>query len=87
MEVGVHLFDDNYCMQKSHYDTTTMDGKSELCAGVPDWNEDGLIDGGKDACQVGCQYCIIDLFHRFFVARFDVYFNAMQMNYPEQFAL
>ena len=48
----MHLFDDDYCLQKSHYDQTLFDKESELCAGVPDWNKDGLIDGGKDACQV-----------------------------------
>ena len=24
---------------------------AELCAAIPDLNNDGIIDGGKDACQ------------------------------------
>ena len=50
-EVGVHLFSDQYCFDKSTYDETILDRRVELCAGVPDFDEDGFIDGGKDACQ------------------------------------
>ena len=39
-----------YCTTKSDYGTFIM-ADSEICAGVPDLNGDGLTDGGKDACQ------------------------------------
>ena len=39
-----------YCTTKSDYGNFIM-SDSEICAGVPDLNGDGLTDGGKDACQ------------------------------------
>jgi len=51
MEVGVHLFDDDYCMKYSTLDTSVFDSRVEFCAGVPDRDNDGYTDGGKDACQ------------------------------------
>ena len=50
-DVSVNIFDYPYCMKKS-YDSLKMeiDEKVEFCAGVPDLDSDGLIDGGKDAC-------------------------------------
>ena len=50
LEVGVNLFDTNYCVSKSNYDRELIDGNVELCAGLPDRDNDGLTDGGKDAC-------------------------------------
>ena len=54
-EVGVNLFDWNYCTTKSTYGTI-VNKAVELCAGIPDGfdngNLDGFVDGGKDACQV-----------------------------------
>ena len=50
--VGVNLFSKQYCN-----DHTTpqgsggLDHEVEICAGTPDKDENGFIDGGKDACQ------------------------------------
>lgn len=49
-EVGVNLFDWEYCTTKSTYGKV-VNKASELCAGVPDHDGDNLVDGGKDACQ------------------------------------
>ena len=49
-EVGVNLFSWEYCTEKSAY-PKVINREAELCAGVPDKNDNGLIDGGKDACQ------------------------------------
>ena len=51
MEVGVNLFNHTYCTQKSVFKRELIDASAEFCAGVPDWDQDGLIDGGKDSCQ------------------------------------
>ena len=45
-----NLISHEYCTTKSDYGTFIM-ADSEICAGVPDLNGDGLTDGGKDACQ------------------------------------
>ncbi|CAG5097764.1 Oidioi.mRNA.OKI2018_I69.XSR.g15221.t2.cds [Oikopleura dioica] len=49
-EVGVNLYDWEYCTSKSVYGSV-INKVSELCAGTTDTDGDGLIDGGKDACQ------------------------------------
>ena len=38
-----------YCTENALHDGIVPD--AELCAAVPDLNNDGIIDGGKDACQ------------------------------------
>lgn len=49
-EVGVHLMDWNYCTSKSTYGEV-VNKNVELCAGIHDTDNNGLVDGGKDACQ------------------------------------
>jgi len=49
-EVGVNLYNWEYCTTKSVYGSV-INKESELCAGTTDEDGDGLIDGGKDACQ------------------------------------
>ncbi|CBY10670.1 unnamed protein product [Oikopleura dioica] len=49
-EVGVNLYNSDYCTKKSVYGSK-LNIESELCAGTIDEDGDGLIDGGKDACQ------------------------------------
>ena len=38
-----------YCTENALHDGIVPD--AELCAGIPDLNNDGILDGGKDACQ------------------------------------
>ena len=49
-EVGVNVFSHEYCVNKSIYGNFIIE-EAEICAGIPDRNNDGLADGGKDACQ------------------------------------
>ena len=49
-DVGVNIFDEESCVL-SGYNANEIDFETELCAGVPDLNGDGVTDGGKDACQ------------------------------------
>ena len=49
-EVGVNVFSHQYCVNKSIYGNFIIE-EAEICAGIPDRNNDGLADGGKDACQ------------------------------------
>ena len=37
-----------YCLNNSYQSFLVAD---DICAGIPDLNEDDLIDGGKDSCQ------------------------------------
>lgn len=49
-EAGVNIFSPEECL-KTGYSSTQLDFDTEFCAGIPDFNGDGVTDGGKDACQ------------------------------------
>ena len=50
--VGINLFSKQYCIEHSTGQASGgLDHEVEICGGVPDNDENGLIDGGKDACQ------------------------------------
>ena len=49
-EVGVHIFDDQYCQDMSHADFAPVFGL-EICGGTPDHDGNCLVDAGKDSCQ------------------------------------
>ena len=49
-EVGVNIFSHEYCVNHSIYGNFIVE-EAEICAGIPDRNNDGMADGGKDACQ------------------------------------
>ena len=49
-ETGVNIFSPEECL-KTGYSASNIDFESEFCAGVPDFNGDGVTDGGKDSCQ------------------------------------
>ena len=46
--VGVNIFGTDYCIEKGYKTELEED---DICAGVPDLDDDGDSDGGKDACQ------------------------------------
>ena len=48
--VAVNVLSHEYCTEYMH-DANKVIQDLELCAAVPDLDNDGLIDGGKDACQ------------------------------------
>ena len=48
--VGVNIFSDEYCTAH-HYYYNFIPEPDEICAGLPDSDDDNLTDGGKDACQ------------------------------------
>ena len=50
-EVAINIFSNQYCVEKSEYPEEDIDENLEFCAGIPDRNNDGLIDGKKDSCQ------------------------------------
>ena len=47
--MGVHAFPDAACTSISLLSGRVRD--NEFCAGVPDFDGDGITDGGKDSCQ------------------------------------
>ena len=47
--VAVNVMSYEYCTENALHDGIVPD--AELCAGIPDLNNDGILDGGKDACQ------------------------------------
>jgi len=49
-DVGINIMPGGYCESHSGY-TGQVNYESEFCAGVPDNNNDGQIDGGMDSCQ------------------------------------
>ncbi|CAG5113546.1 Oidioi.mRNA.OKI2018_I69.chr2.g7642.t1.cds [Oikopleura dioica] len=60
LQAGVNIMDREYCIQNSHEMILFED---DICAGVPDRDLNGLIDGGIDACQGdsgGPLICAID---------------------------
>ena len=46
--VGVNVFSHQYCAQKTAY----IPLPDDICAGIPDEDDSGTADGGKDSCQV-----------------------------------
>ncbi|CBY39867.1 unnamed protein product, partial [Oikopleura dioica] len=46
--VGVNILGPEYCIEKGYKTELEED---DVCAGVPDFDDDGNADGGKDACQ------------------------------------
>lgn len=50
-DVGVNIFSYDYCLNKTVYTEKYIDKEKDICAGVPDWNNDGMADGGQDSCQ------------------------------------
>ena len=47
--VAVNVMSHQYCTDNALHDGIVPG--AELCAAIPDLNNDGIIDGGKDACQ------------------------------------
>lgn len=47
--VGVNIMSDDYCSEKSKGGFNIA--SDEMCAGLPDADNNGLTDAGKDACQ------------------------------------
>ena len=39
-------------MDRTVFTDLLVDKNVEFCAGVPDRDNDGITDGGKDSCQV-----------------------------------
>lgn len=56
-DVGVNIFSRIQCLLTigsnfgEDWDSNMLKFDSEFCAGVPDMDQDGLTDGGKDSCQ------------------------------------
>lgn len=48
-EVGVNILERNYCMTHANRRFQTLQA-DEICAGIPDRDGDGLLDGGADTC-------------------------------------
>ena len=46
--VAVNVLSHEYCIDNAYHNVVQG---AELCAAVPDLDRDGLVDGGKDACQ------------------------------------
>jgi hypothetical protein len=50
-DVGVNIFSYEYCLEKTVYTSQYVNSDTDICAGVPDNDNDGMADGGKDSCQ------------------------------------
>ncbi|CBY12286.1 unnamed protein product [Oikopleura dioica] len=48
LQAGVNIMDQEYCIANTGYDSLEED---DICAGIPDLNNDGNTDGGVDSCQ------------------------------------
>jgi hypothetical protein len=48
LSVGVNYMSQEYCINKSFLSSLLPD---DICAGIPDMDDDDVIDGGSDACQ------------------------------------
>ena len=48
MSAGVNVFSQEYCIANTIYDALLPD---DICAGIPDSDNSGGADGGKDSCQ------------------------------------
>ena len=49
--VAVNVLSHQYCIDHANDDHPPIIPGAELCAAVPDLDNDNLVDGGKDACQ------------------------------------
>jgi len=61
--VAVNVLSHQYCIDHAYDDHPPIIPGAELCAAVPDLDNDNLVDGGKDACQGdsgGPLACIFD---------------------------
>ena len=45
---GINVLDHEYCIEKGNKEFLEVD---DICAAVPDMDNDGDVDGGKDSCQ------------------------------------
>ena len=62
-EVSVNVMSQEYCIAHANPDAQDIIEGREFCAGIPDENGNGLIDGGKDFCQGdsgGPLTCVVD---------------------------
>jgi len=50
-DVGINIMPGAYCESHGGYGTGGVNFESEFCAGIPDHDGDGQIDGGMDSCQ------------------------------------
>ena len=50
-DVGVNIFSYEYCLQRTIYTEKYVNRNTDICAGIADWDNDGMTDGGKDSCQ------------------------------------
>lgn len=50
-DVSVNVLDHQYCIDHSFLGPNQIIKGRELCAAIPDHDQDGLLDGGKDSCQ------------------------------------
>jgi secreted trypsin-like serine protease len=48
-DVGIWTMSNEFCKTQLYSESLFSDDM--ICAGTPDFNGDGMIDGGKDACQ------------------------------------
>jgi len=48
-DVGINIFSQEQCIATAYESDEIKD--SEFCAGVPDLDNNGITDGGKDSCQ------------------------------------
>jgi hypothetical protein len=48
-DVGIWTMSDEFCKTQLYSESLFSDDM--ICAGTPDFNGDGMIDGGKDACH------------------------------------
>ena len=49
LSAGVNIFSQQYCIDNTIYQALRPD---DICAGIPDSNNDGMTEGGIDTCQV-----------------------------------
>ena len=49
--VAVNVLSHQYCLDHTNDNHPAIVPGAELCAAVPDLDNDNLLDGGKDACQ------------------------------------
>ncbi|CBY06791.1 unnamed protein product [Oikopleura dioica] len=48
LQAGVNIMNQDYCLNKGFYSSLQSD---DICAGIPDLDLNGVIDGGVDSCQ------------------------------------
>ena len=50
-DVGLWYMDNKYCGTSGNSAYGIAEQDSMICAGIPDFDGDGITDGGSDACQ------------------------------------